>query len=111
MAYTVDYAGEHAYIDGVETVTFTPQNPAGTPVTTVKALRSELTRRQIAMLGAVGLEPGDTSFVLWNATIGENVPKNGDKVTDSSLDEWYLTSVSKRSDGVQWICTARKKVA
>lgn len=111
MTYTADYSGDHAHADGVETVTFTPQNPVGSAVTTVKALRANLSRPELAFVGGgLGIEPEWIVWILFSATLGGNTPKGGDIITDASADVWTILNLTKRPDETQWRAVCRKRV-
>lgn len=111
MTLNDDYDNEHEFIDGVETVTFTPQKPAGTAVTTAQAKQGDLNRREIAMIaGTAGLSPDDTVWTLWDETLGGNTPKQGDIITDSSSNVWVILGMANQLFRTKWRAVCRKRV-
>lgn len=105
MSLQTDIANDFLIFDGNETVTVTPQNPAGAAVATVIANRSILTRRD--MMG-IGIEPSDVVLSLAVATLGAIVPKNGDKITDANSASYLIISCELRTMDTRWYCIARK---
>ena len=83
MAIADDLADSWQHVEGVETVTFTPQNPQAASIENVKAKRRVLSRANLSQFGGViGLSPDDVPFHLWVSTLGGVTPKQGDLVTD-----------------------------
>jgi hypothetical protein len=102
--------------DGLETVTLTPQNPAGTPVTTVQALRRVLSRKIIAMFGELAVEPTSVPFILFvgsaeNVSLSGSVPTNGDKITDAGGTVWDIEAVSQQTLQSRYTCLCKKQVS
>lgn len=110
MTFTVStaYAADYAHFDGYELVTFTEQNPAGTPVTSVPAIRYPVGESLIGS-GDLGSEDYDVVFHLWNGSLSTAVPKNGDIVTDASSVVWTVITSSKRGYEPQWELRCRKQ--
>lgn len=111
MTLASSLAADYAIIDGVETVTFTPQNPTGTAVTTAKALRRVLNKTDWAMAGVTGIAASDTVWHVWDGTLGGAVPKQHDIITDSAAVVWTIITLSKETLGTRWRCVCRKRVS
>lgn len=104
------FATSYELVEGVEDVTFTPQNPPAAPVPNVKAKRRVLNRRSIQQFSAIALEPDDLVLHLWVATLGAAVPKNGDMVTDAAGVKYTIVSLALESLQKRWRCLSRKQV-
>jgi len=103
------YSGGYAFVDGVEDVTFTPANPAGSATTGVKALRGDLQRD--ALQGAVVMvEPATVVFTLWDATLSGNTPRGGDLITDAASNGYRVVSVVRQVWDTQWKCVCQPEV-
>lgn len=108
MTVTSDLADAHSVIEGVEDVTFTPQNPAGAAIANVKALRRELSKSAQYLGAAAGIEPTDVPWHLWSATLGGLAPKPGDKITDAAGTSWRIISSTFSPRTSRWRCTCRQ---
>lgn len=116
MTFATDILDDFTNFDGIETVTLTPQNPAGTPVTGVQALRRALDKRTISLFGDVAIEPTDVPIILFvgnadNVSLAGSVPKNGDKITDAAGDNWTIKSVGQRTMQSRYTCLCKKQVS
>lgn len=110
MTLSVDYDADHAFVDGVETVTFAPID-GGDAVATAKALRGELSFREVIAGGPMGIESNDIVFTLWDSTLGGNDATGGSTITDTASVVWTILSAKKREPaGDQWRCVCRKQV-
>jgi len=107
-AYTL-YSGSHAFVDGVETVTYTPANPTGAAVADVKALRGDLQQQPLTG-NVVQFEPAAVEFVLWDATLAGSTPAGGDLITDESNSRFRVTSVVRQMWDTQWKCICQPEV-
>lgn len=103
------YDGDHAYIDGVETVAYLAPDDAGTTVATVKAKRRELTKQEISFAANAGLPVDTIAFTLWDSTLGGNSPERRGLITDAAGDKWSIASVTLQRFGTQWVCLAHRK--
>jgi len=103
MTLAADIADDYTFMDGVETVTVTFR-PAGTQVTTVKALRRTTNWRELNAGLQGNFEIGTEVFQLFNATLSSNIPKNGDLITDSDSKKYTIKSVIKATLGTRWDC-------
>ena len=110
MTFTVAtaYGSDHAFFNSTETVTVTPQNPAGTPVGSVPALRYPVTQ-QIIDSSDLGIEPSDVTFWLWESVLAATTPKNGDKITDGSSVHYTILSLTKHGREPQWQAICRQQ--
>jgi len=107
----VDHGGDHAFIDGVETVTFTPID-GGAAVATAKALRDELSFREVLVGAPLGIEPKDIVFVLWDSTLSSNEPDGGCTITDGASVVYTIISARRWGPAnTQWRCICRKQVS
>lgn len=104
------YKDDYADIDNVETVTFTPQNPAGTAVTTVQAKRYERQRTEVEIGSGLGVEPTLGLISMWDSTLDSNVPKAGDTITDAESIVWTITAVRRVNHDTQWECDVIRQV-
>ena len=112
MTLAADIAADYSIIDGIESVTLTPQNPAATAVTGVKAQRRALTRAEISGQ-VVGVEPQDVPFHLWfgPSSVPATVPKNGDTITDSASVVWTIQSLTYSAQCSRWRAACRRQVS
>lgn len=111
MAIADDLAESWRYVEGVETVTLTPQNPPAGSVENVKAKRRVLSRANMAQFGGVvGLSPNDVPFHLWASTLGGVTPELGDLVTDGEGVTYTIQAASLESLKQRWRCLCRKQV-
>lgn len=108
MSLSVDYSGDYQFIDGIETVSLTPQNPAAAAITGVSATRTTLSKDPTVPGDAYSGESESIVFFLWTATTSSTTPKPGDYITDASSVVHVITSVSTRSDGAQYRCLTNK---
>ena len=106
MTISLDYSGDHAFVDGIETITLTPQNPAATAVTGVKARRSSKTKAAISPGVSFSSEPVSETWFIWSGPLSSTVPKPGDKLTDVNTVVWIIQTVQTRDDGAQYSCFA-----
>ncbi|MDO8631710.1 MAG: hypothetical protein Q7R41_14580 [Phycisphaerales bacterium] len=103
--------GEHAHIDGVETMTFTPDG--GSAVTTAKGHYSEKTLAEISIAGALGIEATTAVVVLWHSTLGGSTPRSPDTITDSASVVWVVRAVTTDrfgSTSIKHRCVCSKQV-
>ena len=75
MAYIVDRSGEHAFVEGVESATYT--DPSGTVDTQVKVRMGSLGTTDLQASASFGVSMGDVPFAVWNETVinGELLPQ------------------------------------
>lgn len=92
---TYDYAKDFATVDRLVTVTFTPQQPTGTAVTTAKAFRRALTYQEMSFIGDLGSEKRHVVFELVASTLGGNVPKPADKIAEAGGKTWRLLTADE----------------
>lgn len=107
MAYTVDYGGDYAFVDGVETASYA--QPDGTSGgSAVKVKRGDLSRPELAGI-FVGLSPSDVVFVLWSNTLSSGDVEPEGVLTISSV-EYQVLDVITRADTTQRIIRTRKRI-
>jgi hypothetical protein len=107
--YTVDRSNEWQYVDGVEDLIYTPNNPAAPPTAALKAKRSHpLTQGNS---GAVmGNEPVTVHWHIWIGTMGAVVPKGGDFLTDEDGVKYTIESFFLVPDQSQYKIFTTKNV-
>lgn len=108
MSILSDIAGDWEYIEGVETVTLVPQNPDGSEIGGVKALM-KATGGNPLVRAAMGIDPDDVVWHLWEETLQGREPRNGWKIKDSRNGQWSISSVGYSRSG-RYVCAARKFV-
>lgn len=106
MAYTVDFADQYVYVDGVEDITYTAD--AGSPVTEVKVRRGDLGFAQLAGIADFGVQPGDIPMVVWATTLTGVQPAEGDTWTDANGVTYYVVAAQTTPDGSQHVVTSRR---
>lgn len=116
MTFATDILDDYTIFDGIETVTLTPQNPAGTPVATVQALRRARNWRTLSLFGDMAIEPNDVPFILFvgnadNVSLAGTVPKNGDKITDADGINWTIKQVAKQTLRTRYTCLCQQQVS
>lgn len=119
MALQTDISGDHAYIDGVETVTFSAANPGEAPISDVKGLQRQLSRSDIAAGAAIGIEPNDTVWHVWEDRGDEDdlttalgrKPRNGDSLTTSDGATWRILDGTYSSLTMRWRFVCREEVS
>src|SRR5690606_34214633 len=89
MAVLPGIEDDFAIVDGVEAVSFTPQNPSADAIPSVQAHRGAPTQEELQFSPA-GMERRTVAWILWDSALGSTVPRNGDKVTDSSSVAWTI---------------------
>jgi len=114
MSLAEDIAGDWEWEDGIETVTVTQRNADGTTAADAdaKALRGELSHRELGIGGPAGIEPTDIVWKVWSATLTNATPKRGGTITDSGSTVWTILSLTERTIGSVSIwhrCICRKQ--
>jgi hypothetical protein len=108
MAYSVDYSGDWAYVDGIESMTLTPK-PSGT-ARSIHGCRMTVSNPAGAGGGDYQPEPTSTVFYVWAAGLSGSVPKVGDELTDGAAVVWVVRDVTRQSDVSQWGLTCSRKL-
>jgi hypothetical protein len=103
-----DIAADSQYIEGVESVTFTPQNPAAAAINNVKALL-DLRGGNPLVAATVGVDPSDSTWHLWDSALGSTEPKNGDIITQAGGTVWTITAVGESLMAGRFICSAKQR--
>jgi hypothetical protein len=110
MSLASDIANDWNVIDGVEEVTITPDTPAATAVTGVKALQRQLTRQDVFFGAPAGVSPSDTVFHVWASTLGAVTTINPeDKLTQAGPIVWRIISAQYSPITGRWRCICRKQ--
>lgn len=110
MSLRSDIAGDWEFVEGVESVTLTPQNPAATAISAVRGLL-DLRGGNPLIAATLGIDPSDATWHLWAETItGSYEPQNGDLITGSGSVVWVITSVGESLMAGRFICSARQQV-
>lgn len=86
------YRDDWQHDETVEDVTFTV-SASSTAVAGVKASQTDLDFREAIQVGGGASEPTVIVWIIWDATLGNNVPKRGDTVTDSAGSVWTIQSL------------------
>jgi len=95
--YSVDYSADYNYVDGIETISLTPQNPAATAITGIKAVRSTVNLSEVQQYGSIGTNTGDVLFVIYLATT-TTAPLDEDLITDAAGVKYIVQSVRMLAD-------------
>jgi hypothetical protein len=110
MSLATDIQADYQFIDGVEDVTITPDTPATSAVTGVKALQRQLSRSDVFFGSAAGISPSDTVFHVWASTMGALTTLNPeDKITQASGVIWRIISLQYSPITGRWRCICRKQ--
>ena len=109
MAFPVDYGNDWQWVDGVETLTLLPRDPADSSITGVKAVRASVSEAAASLGGDYGPEPRLVLFYVWVGTLSDYTPNQGDRINDDSGASWVIASTSFRSDESQWSLTCVKQ--
>jgi len=104
MAWTVDYSGDHQYVDGVGAGTYTPKGGAGQAVNCFPA---EINRSDLT--GTPGVSPSDRVFVVWGITTGQASPQGDTLLFDSVT--YSIIGAAHRGDDAQHRLICRKQVS
>ena len=110
MGYVADIAAGGEHDERTETVTYT--TVAGSSVATAKAIRTELSYREILVGGPAGLSQTDMVWEVWSASVPTVTPANGDTIAAGGVT-WTVLSVSVVSVGataIKYRCICRKNV-
>lgn len=67
MAYLVDRSGDYAFMEGVESATYT--DPSANVDTQVKVRKGSLGMSDLQAGGVFGVSMGDVPFTVWNETV------------------------------------------
>jgi hypothetical protein len=101
---------EYEYVDGVETMTFTPAG--GAAVATAKGHYGSKNQAEVALTAEIGLKGETALIVLWHSTLGGSTPKSPDQITDSGGAAWIVRAVETTRYGSteinhRCLCSAR----
>lgn len=110
MTLGADLAADYAYIDAIETVTFTDLDAS--PTADVKALRGTLNYRETTMAAAGAYDPSSITWELWSDTLSGAVPQAGCTITDSSNVVYTIVDAVEYTYGstsIRWRCVCRKQ--
>lgn len=99
MAYSVDYSGDWRFVEGVESLTYTP--PSGTPTATVYGCRATSSRISPGGGDVYTPEPTQAIWYLWTDGFAQD-PLMGGSLTDAAGTRWMIQAATLRSDGTQW---------
>ena len=108
MSLRSDIATDYAYIEGIENVNFTPQNPTAAAISNVKALL-DLRGGDPLVNATLGFDPGGGSWHLWGSALSTTVPKNGDLITQADGTVWTITDVGQSLMADRYICSAKEQ--
>ena len=81
MTLAADIANDLSLMDGYQSMTLTPR---GASAISCYGIPHALTGRAVALMGGMGLAPGDRMVSLQANTTSGNVPKPNDKLTIGS---------------------------
>lgn len=98
MSYSVDSSNEWQFVEGVETIVYTP--PGGTTVSTGKARRGNITVSDLQS-GLVGLSPGDVVLVIWLSTIGGADALAKEATIEIGTVRYHVVNWLQRADDAQ----------
>ena len=110
MAVFDEIADDYTLIDGTEDVTYTPMNPAGTPIANVKALKQLVSIRLMASLPLLELRADDTIFSLFIPSFSPAAPaaiRKGDEIKQADNVKWRVLESSRKRTS-RWYCICRK---
>jgi hypothetical protein len=96
----------------VEDVTFT-SSTSGTSQENVKAERTDLDYREAVMAGPMVMEDAVAVWIVWDETLGNITPKQGDKITDAQGVVSVVQSLRWIYSGgviIKWRCVCRRQV-
>lgn len=115
-----DIADDYRDFDGLETVTLRQIRPGGAnpvPITYTDdddatqpaALRRQLSKRDLMVLGAAAIPGEATIWELPVSVVGSAGVENGDTITDSDGKIWKIRSCDKATLGTRWRCLCVKQ--
>jgi len=96
----LDYSSDWMWVDGIELLTLTPQNPTSTAITGISAVRSTVDRKEKQQFASIGTNTGDVLFVIYLATTSTE-PVEGDLITDDEDVEYIVNAVRTLADQSQ----------
>lgn len=108
MSYTVDYGGDWAWVDGVETASYVQPDGVTSGGAAVKVKRGALTRPELSGT-SLALSPSDVVFVVWVSTLDTGTIEPEGVLTVDSV-AYTVLDVQHRGDGAQRIVRTRKRV-
>ena len=107
------YKNDYQYFENVQDATLTSDDPAVSPVTGVKSLRSPVPMRMFAQLGGgaeVAVEDQLAIFSVWDVSMSGLKPRAGFTLTDENGDVWVVRKAQPMTFGTRWklICVAER---
>jgi hypothetical protein len=110
MAYISDDSGDHAFVDGVETVSYDPAEAGISAIAGVKAIRGTVDTIAPTFSDGLALTPDDVVFCIWTVTLGGRVIRRDDTITDTAATprSYQVRSWRDSEDENQVICVCRK---
>ncbi|MBT7069655.1 MAG: hypothetical protein HN975_02040 [Anaerolineae bacterium] len=95
--YVIDYSNDYEFVDGIEEISLTPQNPTGAEITGISAVRSTVDRKEKQQFASIGTNTGDVLFVIYLATTSTE-PVEGDLITDDEDVDYIVNAVRTLAD-------------
>lgn len=108
MTYVVDYSGDHAFLDGVETASYVQPDGTTSGGSTIKVRRGVLGTAELSN-PILGLNPGDVPFAIWLSTLDTGTIEPEGVLTVGGVD-WTVLQMTERADNVQVVAICRKRV-
>jgi len=111
MSYTFDDSGDHAFIDGVETVSYDPAETGIAAIAGVKAIRGTVDKLGATFSDSLALTPDDVVFCIWATTLGGRAVRRNDTITDAAATPRVYQVLSWRTseDENQVVIVCRKQ--
>lgn len=97
--------------DDVETVTLTPPAGQGSAYNAAKAKLTELSKRELAMLGnEIMLAAFEQAFILYDVTLNSLQPEARYLITRADGSKWNVSHAVRCKHDTQWVClTSRER--
>jgi hypothetical protein len=108
MAYIVDSGGNHAYIDGVEAVTYQPKETGEAAITAVQVKRGSHATAAAIFGDSIALTPEDVVFCLWTDTLSGRAIRKDDTLTDTTSRAYRVRLWKIDADESQAVLICRK---
>lgn len=106
MAVNLDISTDHEVFDNTQTLSFQAAS-GGSPVNIAGCTSGPLSRKQIELVGPIGVETVMRNFSLPIANFA-GTPKNGDTLTDTDNVVWNIQAADKSTINNRWRCVCQR---
>ena len=106
LSMDLNLATDYLVFDATQTLTYLAAG-GGEPVEIAGCSGARLTRRQLELVGPLGLETVIHNFSLPVANFS-GTPRGGDQLTDAGGTRWQIAAAQLVTLGSRWLCVCRR---